>query len=76
MTIVSSIVLFQVIWWIVFLCALPVGVRIDPHPKKGMAASAPLNPHIWRKIWATTFITCILWGLAYAVIKNQWISIM
>ena len=75
MTIVSGIVVFAVVWWLTFLMILPIGIKIDHTPEKGMATSAPLNPNILRKSIATTIITIGLWGLIFIVITEGWINL-
>jgi predicted secreted protein len=63
MTVVTTFVVFQVIWWVVFLMALPFGVETESEPTKGFADSAPKNPMLRQKIYATTLISFILTGL-------------
>lgn len=76
MTLVSGIVVFQVIWWIVFFAALPFGVKVPLNPAKGFATSAPENPQLMKKAMITTFITIILWGISYYLIENNVFSII
>lgn len=51
---------FMLIWWIVFLCILPVMVKVDDKPKLGFASSAPTHPYIWQKMLISTIVSIIL----------------
>lgn len=71
MSIVSIIVVFSCVWWIVLFVALPIGVKMDPNPQKGFATSAPISARIKLKMWITTFISIILTGLiCWAIITK------
>lgn len=61
MDIVSGIMVYTIIWWLVFLMALPFGVRRDPTSEFGTAHGAPQRSHLPFKLMATTVITTILW---------------
>lgn len=64
MAITSAIVLFVVIWFMLFLMALPIGMRSqeqDGDVVPGTPASAPVNPEIKRKVLWVTGITIALW---------------
>ncbi len=76
MTLVSGIVVFQVIWWVIFFAVLPFGVKVPLTSDKGFATSAPENPQLIKKVIITTFITLILWGISYYIIENNIISII
>ncbi len=64
MAITSALVLFAVIWFMLFLMALPIGMRSqeqDGEVVPGTPASAPVNPDIGRKVLWVTAITLLLW---------------
>ncbi len=72
MYIVSGVVLFFLLWWMVIFVTLPFGNRrnvagniVNGEPASGHAGSAPINPHMRRKLIATTVITAILWYPTY-----------
>jgi len=64
MSIISAIVLFAVIWFMLLFIALPLrqttqqedGTRVP-----GTPASAPINPMIGKKMFWVTVVTVILW---------------
>ena len=69
MNIVSGITLFTVIWWVVFFCALPFGVRSDDNRPDGAMPGAPANPDLKRKAAWTFCISLVIWLLIYAAVK-------
>lgn len=79
MEIVSGVVVFLIIWWLVFLMALPVGVRSQNESEDetvpGTPESAPESPRIGRKFLATTAITIVLFALYYFAVENNWMGI-
>lgn len=71
MNIVSSFIVYQMIWWVVFMAVLPIGVKVDETPQTGFATSAPNKPNLKKKIILTTKITTVLWLIACAVIMSK-----
>lgn len=67
MSVFGLIVVFTVVWWVVFIAALPFGVRRpeDDELQPGHDPGAPRNPMLWRKVLATTAITIVLVGGAW-----------
>ena len=78
MTITGALVLFSVIWFMVFLCVLPMRHRTQEEAGEivpGSARSAPEDPQIGRKAKLTTIITLVLWAALCGVIWSEVISI-
>ena len=78
MSIVSAIVLYAVIWFMVLFCVLPVGLKtqvdlgeIEP----GTHAGAPANLNMGRKARLTTVIAAVLWVVIAGVIFSGVISV-
>mgnify|MGYP001013464513 CR=1 FL=1 len=78
MYIVSGVVIFFLLWWTVIFVTLPFGnARIvadrarEHGGRDGHASSAPLIPHMGRKVIATTMITIILWYPAYWAFRHE-----
>ena len=69
MSIVTGLMIYVVIWWVVFFAALPIGVRTAAEAGEatgaGFAESAPVRPRIWLKAGATTLVAAVLWGVFY-----------
>ena len=75
MGLVSGLVVFILLWWWVFLMALPFGAKTPDDIKTGHATSAPEKPMLWRKAMITTVIAGILFGIVYWVIVSEIISL-
>lgn len=56
--IVSYIVTFVCIWWLLFFMSLPIG--IEANEKVGIEGSPPKKTHLKLKLLITTLITPIL----------------
>jgi predicted secreted protein len=69
MNIVTGIVAYVCIWWVLFFMILPWGVRIDSKPDVGMASSAPIKPYLGRKVLATTLFALIVWIGVYWLVE-------
>lgn len=66
--VVSYIVVFTCIWWIIFFITLPFGVKTIDSSKRGFDSGAPKNPRIGLKMLITTLITSFLTiGVIYAI---------
>lgn len=75
MTLVSGIVVQQILWWLVFFVVLPIGIQVDDKPQRGFATSAPREFNLRRKLVITTVISTVLWGVVYIVMINGWIDL-
>ena len=73
MDIVSGIVVYVLLWWLIFFMALPVGVRTPDQDdiEKGHASSAPVRPLLLRKALATTLIAAVLWVVVFALVESD-----
>jgi predicted secreted protein len=76
MDIVSGVVVYILLWWLVFFMALPVGVRVPSGDElaPGHATSAPIRPNLWRKAMASTVIAAGLWLVVHLVIDGDFYS--
>lgn len=74
---ISGIAVYIVIWWVVIFMVLPWGVQPIERAdiEKGHAPSAPVRPHMLRKVILTTLISAVLWLIAYVVISSGAISL-
>ena len=62
--------IFFVTWWIVLFAVLPWGVKSQHETdsfEPGTDPGAPQRPLLLRKVFATTLVTAIVVGVAYAV---------
>lgn len=74
----SAIVTFIILWWLVFFCLLPFGVRTVEEeggtPEVGHATSAPTRPRIGRKMLLATGIAALLFGVVFLVVDLELFS--
>lgn len=64
MTVISSLVLFAVIWFVALLVALPIGLRTQGESDDivpGTPSSAPVDAMLPRKLVWATVATVALW---------------
>lgn len=71
MNIISGIVVFMIIWWVLFFPILSMGNHVPDQHEPGCADSAPENPRITLKMTITTILTIILWFLAFYFIESD-----
>jgi predicted secreted protein len=77
MTIVSGIVIYCIMWFVVLFTVLPWGVRTQDEEgevEPGTAESAPINPNIWRKLLITSLVTGVLFAAFWAVVEYELID--
>ncbi|MGB0719444.1 MAG: DUF1467 family protein [Bdellovibrionales bacterium] len=67
MGIVTGIIVFVLIWWVVLFAVLPFGHLRD-------ADGTPQNPRLSQKAIWTTAITVIIWLGVFVVIQSDMIS--
>jgi predicted secreted protein len=74
MSVVTGLMVYVVIWWVVFFMTLPVGVRTADEAGEaktpGTADSAPVRPRLWLKAGATTVLAGLAWGLFYLALQQ------
>ena len=70
MTLMSGLVVYFCLWWVVLYAVLPWGVRTSDTPEKGHAASAPTNPRLGMKFLVTTLIAGVFWGAVYVFMER------
>ena len=75
MSIVTGLVVYIILWWLVLFMVLPWGVRTPEESAAGHVASAPAAPRLWLKFGITTGIATVLWTIAYVVIEANLISL-
>lgn len=78
MSIVSGIVLFAVVWFLVLFIVLPI--RLETQGDRGEVlfgtpASAPANLSMKRKALITTGVAILVWAILVGVILSGVISV-
>ena len=78
MTLVSTALIYVVIWWLVFFMALPIGARsyheAGEEVEAGNVSSAPMRPRLWLKAGVTTGIAAVLTLITYFLIDGGALS--
>ncbi len=78
MSIVSAIVLFAVIWFLTFLCVLPIRLKTQGDVGEivpGTQAGAPHEPQLWKRAKITTLIAIVLWIIIAGIILSGVIEV-
>ena len=75
MDFVSSLVVFILLWWWVFLMSLPFGIKTPDEVENGHATSAPERPMLQRKVVISTAIASVLFAIVYWIIDTEFISL-
>jgi predicted secreted protein len=68
MTLVSSIAIYFVIWWLCLFVVLPFGVRSQHEANDvtlGTEHGAPHQPFLVRKAIATTILATVIFAVVY-----------
>jgi len=75
MSLVSAIVTFAIMWWLVFFMVLPFGVRTAEEAgealEPGQAPSAPVRPRLWLKVGVTTLLTAVFFAVFYTIVASD-----
>ncbi len=74
MTILTGLVVYIILWWLVLFMVLPWGIRTLEGSAAGHVASAPAAPRLWLKFGVATGIATVLWTITYVVIEAGLIS--
>jgi predicted secreted protein len=78
MTITSALVLFSVIWFMTFLCVIPIHLKTQGDMGEivpGTQAGAPEHHNLKKKAWITTAIAFVLWVIISGIIISGWVTI-
>ncbi|ANT60099.1 MULTISPECIES: DUF1467 family protein [Roseobacteraceae] len=78
MAITSGIVLFAVIWFMTFLCVIPLRLKTQGDVGEvvpGTHAGSPEVHNLKRKAWITTGISAVLWAIFASIILSGMISV-
>ena len=65
MSLLSSIVIYFVIWWISLFIFLPIEVSKQKKIKKGNDPGAPENPKLKKKFVLTTVFSFVIWVMVF-----------
>ncbi len=78
MGITSAIVLFAVIWFMTFLCIIPLRIQTQDEAGEvvpGTHAGSPEQHHLKKKAFITTAIALVLWAVIAGIIISGIITV-
>jgi len=78
MNLFTGLASYFVCWWITWLAVLPFGVHPQGEEEgdivPGTIPSAPVKPHIWRKLILTTILAFLPWLLIFSIMEYDILS--
>ncbi len=74
MGIVSGIVVYLCIWWVVIFTTLPLWVQRDEGGPEVTAHGAPKDPMLKKKFILTTIISAVIWVGVFICIQSNLID--
>ena len=75
---VSGLVLFAVIWFMTFLVILPIKIQTQGDLGEivpGTHAGSPEHHHLRKKMWITTGLSCVIWGVIAALMLTGTVTL-
>lgn len=75
MGIVTGILVYVIIWWMIFFMVLPWGIQPNEQPESGWQSGVPYKPNLWMKALVTTGIATVSFILLYLFVPAdlmQW----
>jgi len=73
MSVVSTILVYLMIWMVVFFMSLPIGVNVSKEFIPGIANSAPVKTNLKAIFFYSTIITLPLTYLVIFLVENNFI---
>ena len=73
MSVVSTILVYLMIWMIVFFMSLPIGVNVSKEIIPGNANSAPVKTNLKAKFFYSIIVTLPLAYLVISLVENNFI---
>ena len=72
--ILSAIVVYVLVWWLVFFCTLPMGIETQAKNTDGSMPGAPKKAGIKRKAILASVISFVIWAIIEVIIHLHLIS--
>lgn len=76
MNVFTAIAIYLTIWWVVLFAVLPLGAR--SHHEEGQAVpgggepGSPVVHNLRKKLWTTTWVSALVFGVLLLVIHFGW----
>ena len=78
MGITSGLVLFAVIWFMTFLCVIPIRLQTQGdlgEVTPGTHAGSPEVHNLKRKAWITTLVSLVIWAILASIILFEIVTV-
>jgi predicted secreted protein len=78
MPLITALAIFVLIWWVVLFAVLPWGVHSQHEAGEmvpGTDPGAPTRLHLGRKLFWTTVVACGVYGAAFGVYSQHWVTL-
>jgi predicted secreted protein len=78
MTFANALAVYFLVWWLVLFAVLPWGVRSQEEHGEispGSDPGAPAIPRLWLKLFWTTLVSGLVYGLLYVVYANRLVTL-
>ncbi|MFZ4761396.1 MAG: DUF1467 family protein [Alphaproteobacteria bacterium] len=74
MIIVSGLLVYFLIWWVVLFAVLPMGVERQAEVQDGNDRGAPIVANMKKKIMVTSLISLLIWSVIFTLMQTGIIS--
>lgn len=68
---INAFFIYMIVWWTVLFCVLPLRsttyAEASVEPPEGCDPGAPMDPQLKWKAWTTTWVSAIVFAVAYVV---------
>lgn len=75
MTLAQAVIVYFCLWWLVWLAALPVGVKRVENPPPLHDPGAPEKPYFLPKFIATTVLAALLTAAIMYAVTSGWLKL-
>ncbi len=65
----TLLAVYGVVWWLCLFVLLPIGVHQPEEPETGHEPGAPVRPHMWKKVAATSLLAALVTALVMGLIE-------
>ena len=66
----TLLAVYAVVWWLCLFVMLPIGVHRPEVPEAGHEPGAPVRPHMWKKVAATSLLAVVVTALVGLLIET------
>ncbi|MCH9780294.1 MAG: DUF1467 family protein [Alphaproteobacteria bacterium] len=74
MSVVSAVLVFVCLWWLVFIPVVTRGLQAAANPGRGHDRGAPVDPQIGRRLLLCTAITGVIYLPVFFVLFHYGVA--